>query len=1116
MKTLKNKSLWCYFLLTAVVFLLGFTYVPTKLTKVSANSTQTKTENEIYIENWLNHENAWADDTINLAQYKEYLSKYNSNEEAIVVVVDTGICTLHPMFEGRIATAKTTKTYELGYTNDSSQYVELYNVEAVEGDLLGCALTNRESTIDYTDAIGTNPNIPADYKWYPFEDDDGHGTSVSGTLASLSPSNVKILPFKRENMNDGYIKPYDMLAIFTFVEQLVNDGYNIVAINMSFTIVTNNLNNADQDFNKDGTQLMPEVIEENIKKLRDEYNVLTCVSAGNTNTNTNLTCLAGCEYAVTCGGIKQDGNGGYTRMMAGTNASSYGTSVDFAAPAQLLHLIDIAPSGSVDPQTIKFDVTKCKSGTSHAAPTVAAMLASFAVDKNYYNENGEPTYTADLLEQRLIDSVIDLTEDVDNTSNADLTGRDIYYGHGMVTYTNHMIKINHEATNNEVTYDGESHTINIKANVETDVYYSLTEDGEYNITDISNVDEFKNFTNGQLPIYYKLTGRGDQSNTYFAETKGVAYLTINKRNVAATLSNQEFTYGEINFDNAAYNITIGEVVAGDESAFVLTTTATNTSDINSYPIALNCLSNNYNLTTTNEATLTIVPREITVQVGNATSVYGTQPNLTNVTYQVILGKIVNGDSLNESYTCVATSTSGVGEYQIEMVSNNANYSVTTLKGKLSVTPKTIVINLNKQTSVYGETINLKQNEYSFDENQLVGSDVLTVELSTNATNESNAGTYLILAESTNANYVVDYVDGEYEITKMIIDATVDNQQCEYAGVILNNTMFIITEGSIVAGDEDVFVLNTTATNTSGVNTYPITLTCLSNNYQVRNVVNGTLTIVPREITVQVGNATSVYGTQPNLTNVTYQVILGKIVNGDSLNESYTCVATSTSGVGEYQIEMVSNNANYNVTTLKGKLSVTPKTVTITLQNQALTYGDNIVLNNGRYEISEGELVGEDTLNVVLATQATNTSNVGSYAITVGSNNPNYIINFEDGVLTINKRSITIKLDNCVIKRGEELNLQALTYQTVLGNIVNNDDLQLNYSSNAILNKLGKYELTATYLNNNYEVTIQNGEIEVVRNGVDKLLLVLAIVIPVLAVISIVLPMFVLKGKRRKL
>jgi len=1166
MTKFKTKKFLCVILIAFLLFMFGFAIVPATLNSVYATDGESSVETGFDYDLWLNSDNAWYDDAIDYETYKDYISKYNSNEEAIVVVVDSGICTPHPMFKDRIATAKQTKTYRATYQDESGGEVELYNVEATEGKLLGCAVNGKKSTIDYTGYV-------EGYEWYEFEDDDDkcHGTSVSGVIASLTPSNVKILPIKKANYNED-MEARDVYPIFRFIEELLKDGYNIVAINMSYSFLADDtfLAKSDADPIEPGIQRYDDFFSEKIKFLKEEYNVLTCASAGNSEFNLdgknskNMTSiLARCADALVVAAIEKNNDEEYT----GASFSCFGSTVDFAAPGLALRLINITTDSKVVPEKLDFNKmkdasdnthVKFKGGTSYSAPIVAAMVANIAIDKNYYDENGVACYTASMIEERIINSTIDLKENSKNTSGEDLTGKDIYYGYGMVTFTNHMIPINNTSSDSEATYDGQAHNIDIKSNIETDVFYSLSENGEYDITDISNVDAFRNYTNGPLKIYYKLVAKGDTENKYFADTKGSAFLTINKREVGMTISGQEFEYGDVNLNSGLYSVVTGSIVAGDEHLFVLSSTATNTSSIGGYPISLNCTSENYNLSIENSAdveiipraisvnvcdlsivygteldysvlaysitegsivnqdslneryitnytvtspvagydiemsyendnynvditvgTLTVTKREISVKVNDASVVYGSEIDLSTIFYEVTEGVIVNGDNLYETFSTKAVYTSPVSDYDIEMSYANDNYDVDIDEGTLTITPKTLEVTLQEQSSMYGEGIKLNQTAYEIDKSQLVGSDVIDITLTTTATEKDSVGMYSITAKTTNKNYVLKYDSEKYEITKMKLFANIANQEFEYGDVKFNNNSYTITQGKIAEGESSFFVLSTLATNTSSIGEYPIELDCTSDNYDLTVIGLGNVVINPRTMSVKVADASIVYGEELDLSTLSYTITEGSVVNEDKLNEFYSTAATKTSEVDTYDIEMGIENDNYSIDVSVGTLTITPRDVSVKVNNAYIEYGNVLDLSTLSYEVIKGELVNGDNLNGVYSTLATNLSPVNSYDIQMQNGNPNYKVNITKGLLFVTPRQISVSLNKQEFVYGENISLNDQAYSIIRGSLVGEDNLNIKLSTQATnKSNVGRYDIMIAENNANYQISYREGDLVV--------------------------------------
>lgn len=131
--------------------------------------------------------NRYLNDTINAGN-----TNYTKLPEVVVAVLDTGIDTDHPWFNGRMLL-------------DES------------GKIIG---------EDYTNVHETG---------YSFEDEQGHGTHCAGIVCDMTLSNVKILPIKfmKKNIISTGGSSSDAIAGMLYAIQM-KQKYNIVAVNMSF------------------------------------------------------------------------------------------------------------------------------------------------------------------------------------------------------------------------------------------------------------------------------------------------------------------------------------------------------------------------------------------------------------------------------------------------------------------------------------------------------------------------------------------------------------------------------------------------------------------------------------------------------------------------------------------------------------------------------------------------------------------------------------------------------------------------------------------------------------------------------------------------------------------
>ena len=122
----------------------------------------------------------------------------------------------------------------------------------------------------------------------------------------------------------------------------------------------------------------------------------------------------------------------------------------------------------------------------------------------------------------------------------------------------------------------------------------------------------------------------------------------------------------------------------------------------------------------------------------------------------------------------------------------------------------------------------------------------------------------------------------------------------------------------VSGDTLAYTLATTAVKTSGVGSYPITVTLGTNpNYTVTKI-DAALTVNPALATVTANAKSKTYGDD----NPALDAVVAGAVNGDTLDYSLATTAVKTSGVGSYPITVtLGTNPNYTVTKVDAALTV---------------------------------------------------------------------------------------------------------------------------------------------------------------------------------------------------
>ena len=317
------------------------------------------------------------------------------------------------------------------------------------------------------------------------------------------------------------------------------------------------------------------------------------------------------------------------------------------------------------------------------------------------------------------------------------------------------------------------------------------------------------------------------------------------------VSNSLREYGD---DNPQFNFSYTGFVNGeDERALATppsaTTTATKTSNVGTYPITISGgVASNYEFEY-EPGELTVTKAPLSAKVNDATKVYSSEnPAFTISYYGLKNNETVPAWTTQPTFQTEATQNSGVRQYEVKAVNGvPVNYDLGDITaGTLSVTPAPLTIKANDAARQYysdNPTFSYTCNGFVNGEDE----SVLTTKpvLSTSAEKTSNVGTYEIKASGAESqNYSISFVNGTLNITPRTLIASVGNYQRAYNE---ENPTFEVNYNGFV-GNEDEKVLNakptasTTATKTSDVGTYPITVSGGDADNYTFTYTNGVLTV----------------------------------------------------------------------------------------------------------------------------------------------------------------------------------------------------------------------------------------------------------------------------------
>lgn len=162
-------------------------------------------------------------------------------------------------------------------------------------------------------------------------------------------------------------------------------------------------------------------------------------------------------------------------------------------------------------------------------------------------------------------------------------------------------------------------------------------------------------------------------------------------------------------------------------------------------------------------------------------------------------------------------------------------------------------------------------------------------------------------------------------------------------------------------------------------------------------------------------------------NPAFTCAISGFVNGENeqsigTTPTFECEATQQSNVGDYRILASLDAPNYDITYKYGTLSVIKAPLSVGVVNASKIYGET----NPQFELSYSGLKNGQSAPVwsskpVFSTLADRLSDVGQYEVTAsGGEANNYDITaYTPGILTVNKRDLTVKANDCSRLYGED-------------------------------------------------------------------------------------------------
>ncbi|MGM0947240.1 MAG: MBG domain-containing protein, partial [Bacteroidota bacterium] len=232
----------------------------------------------------------------------------------------------------------------------------------------------------------------------------------------------------------------------------------------------------------------------------------------------------------------------------------------------------------------------------------------------------------------------------------------------------------------------------------------------------------------------------------------------------------------------------------------------------------------------------------------------------------------------------------VGNYLINLgnLSTGDNYTIDFTGADFAITEATLTITVHtNQSKVYGEA----DPTFTYTATGFANGDDESILTGTLArASGENVGNYVINLGSVSAgdNYTINFVGADFSIISKDLTITAEDQSKVYGQT---NPVLTFTYTGLVNGDTQVTTepsISTTAVQSSNVGTYPITLEGGSDDNYTITLVNGTLTVSKKAVTITADDKSKTYGEENPALTFTYT----GLTNGDTKVATEPSISTT--------------------------------------------------------------------------------------------------------------------------------------------------------------------------------------------------------------------------------
>lgn len=471
-----------------------------------------------------------------------------------------------------------------------------------------------------------------------------------------------------------------------------------------------------------------------------------------------------------------------------------------------------------------------------------------------------------------------------------------------------------------------------------------------------------------------------------------------------------------------------------------------------------------------ERTFSIGQKEVTLLALPQTIAYG--DSIPEFTYTPV-GLVGDDDLGKMSYSCAYAVGSPVSSYEINIVPFECmDYDLSYEGATLSVTNRLVnIVWQNLDTYIYNKknqsnTVIAKFEGYT--------GEYEVAELNFTSDGKAkvfqNAGEYLVTATHSNSNYTLINETKVLSIEKKEVNVTTQKLTLSYGDNVPKYEYIVLglEKDDTLIGETFICEYR----KGSSIGTYELSVDFIEQENYTVNLTSSMISVKPLTVSVVWNFGEIVYNgaTQNNQVNAVFTTYDGK---EQSLNLVFTQnnQASAFKNVGEYVVKTDYVNENYVLTNTEQTTVISPKDITVTVQDKNTVFGDTVTFTH-----TVSGLVSDEDESVLgrikYLCEYEKGSPIGLYQINAeGLANSNYNISYVSASLNVSKRNVVAEwtTQKSYVYNGlDQCDTISAIYKAYTGESV---QLSISITSgNSIFKNAGTYVFSAKNNDNNYSVS----------------------------------------------